>query len=147
MFPDITQFYIENGVPGPSTPYVRFSYPYIRTYAYMKSAIHALLPTLLLMPRYARARSGVSSPAFSSTGARRTTVLCTTLSCSPCLQRRDRRMIDALYQCCSAPTRIDGCQSMPLAVHCGVAQGCPLSLASADNRSLRDHLRSQNSSA
>jgi hypothetical protein len=37
------------------------------------------------------------------------------------------RMIDVLYQCCSARVRIDGCQSVPLAVHCGVSQGCPLS--------------------
>jgi hypothetical protein len=37
------------------------------------------------------------------------------------------RLIDALYQRCSARACIDGCQSKPLAVHCGVAQGCPLS--------------------
>jgi hypothetical protein len=37
------------------------------------------------------------------------------------------RLIDALYQRCSARACIDGCQSEPLAVHCGVAQGCPLS--------------------
>jgi hypothetical protein len=37
------------------------------------------------------------------------------------------RHIDALYQHCSAQACTDGCHSTPLAVHCGVAQGCPLS--------------------
>jgi hypothetical protein len=37
------------------------------------------------------------------------------------------RLIDAFYQRCSARACIKGCLSLPLAVHCGVAQGCPLS--------------------
>jgi hypothetical protein len=37
------------------------------------------------------------------------------------------RLIDAVYQICPARVRIYGCQSMPLTVHCEVAQGCPLS--------------------
>jgi hypothetical protein len=37
------------------------------------------------------------------------------------------RLIDARYQRCSARACVDGCQSMPLAVHCGVAQRGPSS--------------------
>jgi hypothetical protein len=37
------------------------------------------------------------------------------------------QLIDAIYHRCSARACINGCLSLPMAVHCGVAQGCPLS--------------------